>query len=651
MPRNDLLSNIFIMKDTPTQPPIHIVPEFHPTLPLPLPEMLAENRRRNALLQVPYDPITGEGCCGERQKIQTKSGEQWWLPVQMLEQEPHCAEADPHTLMATRIAYDFEYWCATCAMVRDKLTGRNVRLRLNAAQREVLASLERQRLSGKGIRMIILKARQWGASTLVLMYMAWIQLVLKRNWNCVICGHKRSTSSVIKGMYTKLLRHYPKELLEEGKKMEFKSFEGDPNTKIITGRDCLVMMGTAQVEDVVRGYDIAMAHLSEVAFWPSSTKREPEDVMRSIDGTILVGGLSMEVLESTANGIGSFFHKEWLNATKGKSDKESVFIPWYKIEIYRMPVPDDEVEALWKSMDNYERNLWNEGCTLEMIKWYHEKRKGYQSHHRMMAEFPTNAIEAFSTTGRCVFSLSRLNAMRGECFNPIFAGEIIRQNGNTHLVDEGARRFKIWKYPEAECRYVVGVDVGGRSEKADYSVISVIAANPSMCETVAQWRGHIDHDLLLDKAVLIAKYYRRALLVVESNTLETNSADSKSAFLLKRLRDAYSNLYYRKSGSPGFQTNIYTKQQLVNHLVMMVRDALWVEHDMDAIDELSWFEEKPGGGAGAIDGKHDDIVMSRAIALLISNQLKTHPMDYSDFEKPDTKENTTTLSDQAVGNQ
>ena len=85
----------------------------------------------------------------------------------------------------------------------------------------------------------------------------------------------------------------------------------------------------------------------------------------------------------------------------------------------------------------------------------------------MMAEFPTNAIEAFSTTGRCVFSLSRLNAMRGECFNPIFAGEIIRQNGNTHLVDEGARRFKIWKYPEAECRYVVGVDIGGRSEKAD----------------------------------------------------------------------------------------------------------------------------------------------------------------------------------------
>ncbi|MGM9868561.1 MAG: hypothetical protein ACI30R_02900 [Sodaliphilus sp.] len=212
------------MNDTTTQNKIIPQPESTYALPMPLAEMLAENRRRNALLQVPYNPLTGEGCCGNRRKIRTKSGEECWLPVQMLEQEPQCVEADEHTLMATRIKYDFEYWCATCAMVRDKLTGRDVRLRLNAPQREVLATLECQRLAGKGIRMIILKARQWGASTLVLMYMAWIQLVLKRNWNCVICGHKRSTSSVIKGMYTKLLRHYPKELFEDGKKPEFKSF-------------------------------------------------------------------------------------------------------------------------------------------------------------------------------------------------------------------------------------------------------------------------------------------------------------------------------------------------------------------------------------------------------------------------------------------
>ncbi len=33
-------------------------------LPLPLPEMLAENRNRIDAMQQPYDPITGEGATG-----------------------------------------------------------------------------------------------------------------------------------------------------------------------------------------------------------------------------------------------------------------------------------------------------------------------------------------------------------------------------------------------------------------------------------------------------------------------------------------------------------------------------------------------------------------------------------------------------------
>ena len=228
--------------------------------------LVAENRSRNEGLQVPYDPLTGEGCCGERRLVSVPVAGEVWLPVPMLSEVPLDMLSDELTYQKTRIKYDFEYWCATCATVRDKVSGRNVKLRLNAPQRHVLADLERQRLAGKGVRMILLKARQWGGSTLVLMYMAWIQLVLRRNWNSIICGHKRSTSSVIKGMYTKLLQHYPKQLLDDDKPLEFKTFEGNTNAKIITGRDCLVLMGTAQVDDVVRGYDIAMAHMSEVAF-------------------------------------------------------------------------------------------------------------------------------------------------------------------------------------------------------------------------------------------------------------------------------------------------------------------------------------------------------------------------------------------------
>lgn len=600
--------------------------------------LAAENRSRNEGLQVPYDPLTGEGCCGERRLVSVPVAGEVWLPVPMLDEVPFDMLSDELTYQKTRIKYDFEYWCATCATVRDKVSGRNVKLRLNAPQRHVLADLERQRLAGKGVRMILLKARQWGGSTLVLMYMAWIQLVLRRNWNSIICGHKRSTSSVIKGMYTKLLQHYPKQLLDDDKPFEFKTFEGNTNAKIITGRDCLVLMGTAQVDDVVRGYDIAMAHMSEVAFWPSSTMRNPEDVMRSVDGSLLVGGLTVEVLESTANGIGNYFHNEWLLSVNGETDKHAVFIPWYEIEIYRLPVDEAEIADLWKNFDDYERNLWRIGCTLEMIKWYHEKRKSYQSHHKMMAEFPTNSTEAFSTSGRCVFSLSHLDAMRAQCCEPLAKGELKKVNGKWRIIDEGKPRLKVWKMPTTdrlESKYVVGVDIGGRSASADYSVISVIDCHDRICETVAQWRGHIDHDLLIEKAIAIASFYNQALLVVESNTLETHASDSKSAYLLRRLKDEYSNVFRRKTEphgfKVGFQTNVLTKAQVVNHLVTMVREGLLVEHDSDAIDEMSWFEERLGGGFGAIDGKHDDMVMSRGIALLVNHVYANTYSNCSDF--------------------
>ena len=109
---------------------------------------------------------------------------------------------------------------------------------------------------------------------------------------------------------------------------------------------------------------------------------------------------------------------------------------------------------------------------------------------------------------------------------------------------------------------MVGVDLGGRSASPDCSAISVIDCHDRICETVAQWRGHIDHDLLIEKAIAIASFYNQALLVVESNTLETHASDGKSAYLLRRLKDEYSNVFRRKTEphgfKVGFQTNVLT---------------------------------------------------------------------------------------------
>ena len=53
-----------------------------------------------------------------------------------------------------------------------------------------------------------------------------------------------------------------------------------------------------------------------------------------------------------------------------------------------------------------------------------------------------------------------------------------------------------------------------------------------MPEVVAQWRGHIDHDLLAWKSATIGAWYDDALLVIESNTLDSHNTEGDHSMLL-----------------------------------------------------------------------------------------------------------------------
>ena len=571
-----------------------------------------ENERRHAALHAPYDPLTGLGGCGER----VRHGD-LWLPRTLLAACPHYDQLSPLEQERCRIAHDFDYWCVRCVKVRDKLTGRNVPLHLNAPQRRVAALMERERQGGRPLRVILLKARQWGGSTLVQMYMAWMQLVHHRNWNSVICGHLLGTARAIKSMYRRLVRHYPRELLDpDVKHLEFRNFEGSSQVQELSGRDCLVIMGTAMSEDAVRGFDVAMAHLSEVAFWKESPMHHPTDVIRSVSGSVAVAADTVVVLESTANGVGTFFHREWLRAKAGESDKLPVFVPWHEIEIYRRPV--DDVAQLWASLDDYEQALWHQhGLTLEMINWYHHKRREYTSHEQMQAEFPTTDLEAFASAGYGVFSLEALSRLRAGCRSPLFTGEVMCDDKAPRFVAAPAGCLQIWASPAPSARYVVAVDVGGRTEGADFSVIVVVDTHhqrhDGVAEVVAQWRGHVDHDLLARKAMAMARHYNKALLVVESNTLE--SGDDASHYVLDCVLRNYERLYVRSTNRPGYHTNSQTKPVAVGLLITAVRDGTWVERDAAAVDEMAIYEQVPGGAMAARAGGHDDMVMARAIAL------------------------------------
>ena len=599
-------------------------------------ELLVENKRRLALLDDRgYDPLAGVGCWGDRVEVGGRH-----IPRVVLEQCPHYAMLTPVEQDKARIREDFEFWCARCVTIKDKMSGKNVKFVLNRPQRRLLAVMEGQRTAGLPVRVILLKARQWGGSTLVQMYLAWMQLVRHTGWNSLICGHFHATSKSIKRMYNLLLRHYPRELLDDEDDVpRFAKLEGHPNVQQITSRDCLVLTGSSRSEDAARGYDIAMAHLSEVAYWPETPMHSPDDVVRSVCGSVALKPETVIVLESTANGVGDYFHDEWQRAQLNRSDKVSVFVPWHEIGIYSLPV--DDAWTLWESMDEYEQMLWQTGCTLELVNWYHSKRKEYRTHELMMAEYPGTASEAFATTTHCPFASEHLDAMEKSCDKPpILVGDIQANGASGHEAKRNVRLLRasngllrVWEMPESRgpllAKYAVVVDVGGRSEDSDYSVIAVwrFAAQGRPPTIVAQWRGHIDHDQLGWKSMQLAILYNNAALVIESNTLTNEAARAgESEYIMQQVSRCYGNVYKRDGKKLGFHTNVKTKREAVTALIEAVREGTYIERDMDAVNEMRDYQEYNGRYA-ARPGKHDDILMTRAIGLLVMKDKRVTPKD------------------------
>ncbi len=570
---------------------------------------------------------------------------------------------------------DFLFWAEHCVKIKPKGGGDDIPFRLNYPQRKLVALFEEMRRADRPIRVILLKARQWGGSTCTQIYMAWLQLIHRKGLNSLIIAHQSAGSEEIKDMFLRMIENYPQAMLvDEGENFEGKKICNAGRSGLamrIPARNCKLKIGSAERPDSCRGGDYNLVHLSEVGIWKRTEGKRPEDIVRSACSGVLLKPLTMIVMESTANGTGTFFHTEYMAAARGESQFRALFIPWYEIEAYRLELTPSEREQLLLTLEEerysdadtsrrpsgrYLYSLLQRGVSPEAIAWYLQERTKYSDQAQMAAEYPSDDIEAFAHSGARVFDREAVERLRMHCDTPEARGEIVslRRDGeegcleDLHFTSSQQGGLKIWKFP-AEIspltpplsdRYLTVVDVGGRSTKADWSVIAVfdraaaLDDNTSAApEIVAQWRGHCDIDLLAWNATRIAAFYHNALLVIESNTLETHDANrwtegEQSSYILQLIREQYPNLYERASpadlvreGYPtrlGFHTNTRTKPAIISHLIKIVREGLYTERDADCLDEYLRYERRPDGSYGAILGSHDDILMTRAIGLYIS---------------------------------
>lgn len=624
--------------------------------------IIKENKQHFASLFSEYNPMTGVGSPIDRVRLTlTRDGKHILIPAYIASSSAFTEMLDYPTLedyierknlnrddvydviTRLRIKYDFEYWAATCATIFDKTSGQEVKFKLRKAQRKLLKVLVETAFALKPIRIILVKARQWGGSTLVQLFCAWIQLFHRKNWNSVIATHIEEAARNIRSMYTLMAERHPKDIQD----IRFRAFEGSSKNKQIVDRGCVIYIGSMERPNSLHSGNYKLVHCSEVGYWKETTQRKPSDFVNAFEGSVPLEPFTLVALESTAKGTGNFFHTTWLSAVKGENAYTPVFVAWWEIDMYTLPFDSfEDMKMFVESMNSYELYMFSLGATLEGLHWYREKRKSFDNDWDMQEQFPSTADEAFVTSGRKAHHPLHIKQMEMFAKKPEYIGELFADapsgaeaiNNSLEFRDIANGEFWVWKKPDNKRlytnRYIVSLDIGGASAKADWSVIRVLDRLPMMNggvpEFVATYRFHMDQDLTAWRAVQVAKWYCDALLVVESNSLKKFQTEGNfTSTVLDIIAHVYPNLYFRddpskiKEGIPlryGFQTGS-NKSEIVSIMTRGLRDMGFIERDQRMLDECGWYELKQDGSYGAIDGQHDDIYMSSGINLWVSDKL------------------------------
>ena len=168
------------------------------------------------------------------------------------------------------------------------------RFQPNWAQQQTLEVINDMYSRGVPVRVIVLKARQLGISTLAeaLMF-AWV-MMHEQTYGLVI-AHEIDASEYLLNMTKLYWETYPFKDLYTTKYVSRKELAWEE-----TGSS--IRIATAKNMRAGRSRTINAMHGSEIAFWD-----RPDEMMLGLRQTIPNQAKSMILLESTANGVGNWF--------------------------------------------------------------------------------------------------------------------------------------------------------------------------------------------------------------------------------------------------------------------------------------------------------------------------------------------------------
>lgn len=484
--------------------------------------------------------------------------------------------------------------------IKDKLTSKPSFFKPNAAQEFYLESR-------KG-RDIILKPRQVGYTTLAAV--RGIDKVLwEPNQACGILAHHQGTVTTIFNDLVKFIYQWFKR--------DWKAFyepveKSDNTTELAFKSDGLgrVLDSSIRVLYDFRGKTINYLHVSE------ASRVEDERLLGSLQGVPINGEV---VFESTANGRGGQFYRQWKSWRENRTTApyKGHFIPWFAIY--------PEIPESWKAADDvswteyedkiraeYELNdaqiLWRRWCIEANCNGDPDQFE---------AEYPSNDNDCFLAGEAGVFPHTVIRMQERNTRDPMRRGFLLSEGTKIALHDDNKGIVAIWKLPEVGHTYVIGADPSGgvgRDKGAAY------VKDRKTKEIVARVWGDIDPADFAHELFKIGTFYHKAWICVEQN--------NHGHTVLNELKNkSYSQLYKRvvldeMTAKPttkiGFVTTNESKLRITEQFKTACKEGDITVTDISLIDEMSTFcqvSSKNGRGIRreAAPGAHDDLVMAAAL--------------------------------------
>lgn len=393
-------------------------------------------------------------------------------------------------------------------------------------------------------------------TTLMTIYALWLANFFP-DQHIIICADKSSTASMIFERLRLAYKELPGWIKCPSEEFNKRSMTLKNGSQIVT---------SATTDSAIRGNSLSCLIVDEFAFVDENIA---DKFWTSVTPTLVTNPNAKMFVSSTPNGVGNMFWSLCDRSEKGLNDFKIQKVVW-------SDVPGRD--AAWKK--------------------------------RTIETDMNGDVNKFEQEYNCKFIGASNSPFSPQTF------EFIEKCVEEPVFEEN--NFKVWKMPENNRIYSIGVDVAEGIGK-DQSVIQVFdMTDLSKIEQVATYaNSKINTTDFTEKVLEIAKLYGNPVLSVERNGPGTDVC--QRIYVDHR----YLNFVCHGTNSkeierqrPGIICSNNTKYPGIINMKYWLCDTFKVIiKDREFLDELRHFERKPNNKWGAEYGYHDDLVMSTVWAL------------------------------------